>query len=255
MNEHFTEEQIPYNILNRFGITQEMIEDLPASVLNRLLNGKRTPVLPIKYTNEHNELIYTNARLSLFRNDNGEPRVMFYPRFLNADVSRFSSEHQKTLNEGRAVLAEMPIKDGVKTMGYYQVDTNTNQILSAPTAVIHHNLNYLAEELNLSTPELNCLKNGNSLTLNSDDEQYTMGINLNSRTGVKMCEGDEQAWKEYNDRELEKFNFGLNGCWVADENGGLDYVPEENYGEDMWAEMKKRGEMNRVAAGLARSFK
>lgn len=32
----FTEEEIPYNILNRFGLTREMIEDLPEGLGQRL---------------------------------------------------------------------------------------------------------------------------------------------------------------------------------------------------------------------------
>ena len=31
------------------------------------------------------------------------------------------------------------------------------------------------------------------------------------------------------------------GCWAMDENGNLDYIPEENYTEEMWNEQKKLG--------------
>ena len=39
------------------------------------------------------------------------------------------------------------------------------------------------------------------------------------------------------------------GCWVMDDEGNLDYVPEEEYTEELWNEQKKNAERNR-AAGL-----
>ena len=42
-------------------------------------------------------------------------------------------------------------------------------------------------------------------------------------------------------RDWDKFNFGIFGCWTMDEDGNLDYIPEENYTEEMWNEQKKLG--------------
>ena len=48
--EHFKQEEIPYGILAnipygilaKFGLTQEMIEDLPQNVIHRLLSSRTT---------------------------------------------------------------------------------------------------------------------------------------------------------------------------------------------------------------------
>ena len=45
--ERFTPQEIPYEILERFGLTREMIDDLPQNVMQRLLSARTTPVLPI----------------------------------------------------------------------------------------------------------------------------------------------------------------------------------------------------------------
>ena len=45
--EKFTEQEIPFGILERFGLTQEMVEDLPQSIMQKLLSSRWTPVLPI----------------------------------------------------------------------------------------------------------------------------------------------------------------------------------------------------------------
>ena len=52
MINHFEESEIPYGTLERFGLTQEMIEHLPVDVLQNLYNGRRSPVLPISIITE-----------------------------------------------------------------------------------------------------------------------------------------------------------------------------------------------------------
>ena len=44
---NFDEKEMPYGTLERFGLTQEMIEDLPTDVLQNILNGRHSPVLPV----------------------------------------------------------------------------------------------------------------------------------------------------------------------------------------------------------------
>ena len=50
MNYSFEENEMPYDILERFGLTQTMIEDLPTDVLQNIYNGKKSPVLPVHIT-------------------------------------------------------------------------------------------------------------------------------------------------------------------------------------------------------------
>lgn len=46
-NRIFSMGDIPYDILQGYGISQEMIDDLPEDVLNDLLSGRRTPPMPV----------------------------------------------------------------------------------------------------------------------------------------------------------------------------------------------------------------
>lgn len=45
--QRFQSEELPYGILERFGLTQEMLEDLPQKAIEDILDGRRSPVLPI----------------------------------------------------------------------------------------------------------------------------------------------------------------------------------------------------------------
>ena len=59
---HFEFEEIPFSTLARFGLTQEMIEDLPMHVLDDIYNGRHSPVLPVRVTDEHGETVESRTR-------------------------------------------------------------------------------------------------------------------------------------------------------------------------------------------------
>jgi hypothetical protein len=42
MNYNFDENEMPYGILERFGLTQTMIDDLPTDVLQNIYNGRKS---------------------------------------------------------------------------------------------------------------------------------------------------------------------------------------------------------------------
>ena len=71
--------ELPYPTLARFGLTQEMIEDLPMRVLDEICDGRHSPVLPVRVRDEKGELIESRSRFALVRRDDGRPDVVFYP--------------------------------------------------------------------------------------------------------------------------------------------------------------------------------
>lgn len=249
MNQsQFTEEEIPYHILNRFGLPREMIEDLPEGLGQRLRDGRTTPVLPIKVIADNGDTILAAARLSLHRNSDGDVRVMFYPRLEKIDLSRFPEAQRKPISGGETVISEISLPDGKRAPAFYQIDSETNQVMAVPVAVVDNNIRVIADELRLTPAEVNCLRNGKLLTTQYQDKMWTIGVSLREQPGIRVVCGDEDTWREDDRRDYGKFNFGLNGCWISNDEGGLDYVPEDEYTEELWDEMKKRGNMQRNAS-------
>ena len=60
--EQFEFNELPYPTLARFGLTQEMIEDLPLRILKEIGKGGYSPVLPMRVTNENGEVIESRSR-------------------------------------------------------------------------------------------------------------------------------------------------------------------------------------------------
>ena len=89
---------------------------------------------------------------------------------------------------------------------------------------------------------------GEPLPVGGGGEPATVGIDLHAKTGIRICSGDAQQWRNQPKREWDKYTFGCYGCWVMDDDGNLDYVSEEDYTEELWNEQKKSGERNRATA-------
>ena len=244
MINHFEESEIPYGTLERFGLTQEMIEDLPIDVLQNIYNGRLSPVLPITITTDDGETETARTRFSLERTPEGGVDVLFYPKLDEYDLNLFNEQQKQRLLEGKAIIGYLESNEENKEAGgkrFFQIDPESKQVLCVPMPVIGRNMQYVADRYHLTGAEMQKLQNGDALSiLNDEDEEITMGIDLNSKTGIRFAAGDKQTWKREAKREWDKYNFGAFGCWVA-EGGNLDYVHEEDYSEEMWQEQKKVG--------------
>ncbi len=240
--------ELPYRTLTRFGLTQEMIEDLPMHVLEDICKGRHSPVLPVRVAGENSETFVSRTRIAFVRRDDGEPDVVFYPVLKASPLERYDAAQQKQLLAGKTIIAEVETADRRHSKAFVQIDPETKQVMSVPTPIIGRNLQVLAEEFHLGPTEIQGLQQGDPLTLVVENEPVTVGIDLGDRTGIRLCSGDEQQWKERTKREWDKYTFGVYGCWVMDDDGNLDYVPEEEYTEELWNEQKKSAERNRAAA-------
>ena len=238
----FSDAEIAYKILHKFGLTQEMIGDLPTHALSQIAEGYRSPVLPIEFTDEQGNIYRSRTRFSLYRTEDNRVDVLFYPQLQQACLDKFSEENRNKLQCDKAVIDTMTTADGKDIQAFLQIDKGTQQVIYIPTPVIGRNLQVIAYEFHLSNAELNCLRNGNPLTILADDDTITVGVDLNEPTGIRICAGDEREWSAEVKKDWEKYNYGCFGCWTMDEEGNLDYTPEEAYTDEMWEEMRRKGE-------------
>ena len=242
----FNEDEIPYNILANFGLTQEMIEDLPESTYKKMKRGLPTPVLPIRVKAESGDTITSRSKFALVRKGDGAVGVIFYPKLVTTDLSRFTDQQQAALKSGESIVADSKSDDGSSTPTYYQIDPDTNHVLSVPVAVLAANIQLLAEHMRLSKTEAACIRNGKPLTIMDGNKPFTMGVDLSSSNGIKAIDGDDTDFRNSVKRDWGQYNFGLNGCWTMDGDGNTAYVPEDEYTEEMWSEMKRRGNQHQM---------
>jgi len=244
--ERFTEQEIPYDILGKFGLTQEMIDDLPQNVMQRLLSSRWTPVLPIITEDENGEKHRSMARISLVRKSDGTVDVSFAPYCGFDNMGNYTEEEQEQLKGGVVLIKDIKDKDDIMTKCYVQFDFAVQQNMYVPVLIIQQNISILADRMGLDQTDIELLQDAEILELSYNGQTASVGIDLYDRTGLRCANGDRNIWlgEAFSSENMPQYNFGMNGCWVADENGGLDYVSEENYDDDILAELKRRGMRN-----------
>lgn len=243
----FKEEEIPYGILSQFGLTQEMIGDLPVSVTDAILDGRLSPVLPIHVTDDNGNTISSRTRFKLCRKEDGGVDVLFYPQLQLCEIELYDEQQQEALRDGKAIVAQSP--DDGRTKCFVQIDMDTNQVMYVPTPVIGRNLRSLMDCFHLTSAEIQMIQDGEPVTFMEDDEMVTAGIDLNERHGIRMMTGDTARWRSLQGNMPGKYNFGIFGCWVRDDDGMLNYVKEEDYDETL---LKAQQEAISRISGLKR---
>lgn len=245
--EHFTQEEIPYEILGKFGLTQEMIDDLPQNVMMRLLSSRTTPVLPIVTENVEGLKVKSQARISLVRLADGTVDVCFVPQWIDRDLHEFNDEQQLKLLNDEVIVALMADKGRC----FIQFDEAINQVMAVPTSIINQNISILTRTYNLSDDDKAKLESGDIVEMEINHQIISAGIDLNEMTGIRIADGDIIAWKQ--DAladDLPKYSFGLFGCWLSDEDNTLTYISEEDFDTEMLEQQKRTQSMHAAEAQL-----
>lgn len=242
--EKFTEQEIPYGKLAEYGLTHNMIEDLPQSAMLLLLAGKPTPVLPILTENQDGKKERSMSRITLKRMEDGSVEIWLAPRWDFRDLKEYSESQQRHLQDGKVIIVDT--KD--KGLCFSQFDEVTNQVMSVPIGLIRQNLGILEREYNLSTKVAEDVAKCKIAEFDNEGSIATIGIDLEEPSGIRFAKGNAIVWEQeaHADR-LPKYNFGIYGCWIADDNNCLSYVDEADYTEEIYAEQRRAGQMR--AAG------
>ena len=236
--------EIPYAILDGYGLTQEMIDDLPENVMMRFLSGGYTPPLPVLTKDYEGQVVKTPTRISMIRLNNGQTDIMMAPRWTDMDLSEFPEEVQQALKIGKVVKSYIP------TTGtcYLQYDMDIRQVIALPEKIVNHNIRIAADYFNLTEQEIASIMAGQATEVTRWGETTTIGIDMAEASVVRVIKGDTQQWiNDAQTERLDKYNFALYGCWVADEDNNLEYIPESEYTQKMVQEQIRRQASNSAA--------
>ncbi len=236
----FTENEIPYDDFERMGFSQKMIDDLPEAIMNRLLSGEKTSLLSSSKNDANGNPM--KATIWMSREENGVVTGFYRPYDNVRDYSDFSKKQQKVLLSGGVVLAQLKGQPS----SYYQMDEDTNRIISCPVDCLMNNFNGLKQGLSADIDD-KAFALGLTQTIEKDGNVITIGIDLSDSKGYRVVDGDEQNWKQEKETDkLPKYSFGLYGCWTYDKENNLSYVPEENYTDDMMKAQNELVEKNKA---------
>ena len=172
----FYREEYPLDILEEYGLTEEMIYDLPDFVHETLEMGGKSPLLPIKVQLPYGHA-HAFAKFRLTETEEGID-VLFSPKLNSADLSQFSEKEQAFLNEGRVIVAEVNdtiitdegVEDTRLIKAFVHMDSDTLGVVYCPTPFIGRNLNSTANEYDLTGDQLKSFWKGELVTLQEENE-------------------------------------------------------------------------------------
>ena len=243
--EYFTESEIPYGTLAKFGLTREMIESLPEPVMSRLLSFRTTPVLPL-VVEDNGKQVRCQGKIALVRKD-GKVDVVFNPVWETNELESFTPDEQVRLKNGEVVYAEVMDKGKC----FVQFDSELNKCMFVPGLIIDQNIDCLSESDAVDEKSILLLKNGQIVEITDGEDTVTVGIDLDTPSCLRIVGGNADRWKQEKEAEsLPQYNFGLFGCWVNDGNNNLSYVDEEDYTDEMVEQQNLMASRNAATAQM-----
>lgn len=245
--EKFNPKEIPYGLLQKFGLSQEMVDDLPTCVMRQLLSGRPTPVLPVVTENVEGLRVQSLARISLVRLDDGTVDVCFAPQWEDEDLTKFTPGQQEKLRAGAVTTAMMPGKGQC----YIQFDDNISQVMAVPADIIRQNVSIITRSMDIEENDKEALEEGGVIQTDINGQMVSVGIDLNEFSGVRIADGDIITWQEDAKADrLPRYNFGIYGCWIADDDNVLSYVADEDFGPELIAEQQRAEAANAAQAHM-----
>ena len=254
--KRFSRQEYPLDILAEFGLTEEMIYDLPDFVHEAIERGGKSPLLPISVEQPFG-VTRGYAKFSLVETDEGID-VVFYPKLTKANLDTFSEEQKTALLAGKVIVADVDdsyitqegVEDTQRIKAFVQLDKDTNCVVYAPTQPIGRNLNAVGNEYDLTGADLQRFWDGELVTVreaNDDggDEPVTIGVDLSTDTGVIVVPGTAEQWENIVRLPMPRYSFGSDGCWVNHE-GRLSYVPEDGFTKDIMDELERLAKQNGI---------
>ncbi len=244
MEKKFNRESYPFDILEKFGLTEGMLLDLPGYVHDIIERGGKSPLLPLTVSQTDGKTVRCYAKFALVDFD-GEPEVMFYPKFKQADLAPFDELQREALLEGKVIVADVMdrfvtdegVEDEQRIKAFVQLDQDTNTVVYTPTPTIARNISALSDVYGLDGDEIRRFWDGDLVMtrVRNDEgveETVTIGVDLNTETGVLAVPGIAEQWIMAVRRRMPEYSFGMEGCWI-NRDGRLRYVHEEDFTSDI----------------------
>ena len=253
--KRFHREDYPLDILSEFGLTEEMIYDLPDFVHESIEMGGKSPLLPITIQQPFGET-RLHAKFCLFEMENGMD-VLFFPKLKSINLDQFAEHDKKLLLAGKVIVADIEDRkedaDGEQPRiikAFVQIDKDTNDVLYTPTQVIDRNLSAIAGEYDLDGEQLQRFWKGELVTITESnvqgvEEPVTIGVDLFTDKGVIVIPGTAEHWENIVRRTMPEYSFGNDGCWV-NRHGQLQYVPDEEFTKEIYDVLNRNAKANDV---------
>jgi len=219
----FLENEIPYEKLERLGISRKNVLDMPKELIEPLVKGRITPLVMTRYKAENGSTIEMPMKLQLFREEDGTVNLMTYQvrKELEKGNLRLNEQELQKLKDGETIKREVR-EDGVRKQKYVQLDKETNSLMLRDSAAVKitEKLREMEKinDIELGTNQKQAAVEGKPVELSVGDQKVTVGVDLKEPQGFKVVNGDMKEWERQMKIRYDNEHEGFLGFVLTDEN-------------------------------------
>lgn len=241
----FLEEEIPYDKLEKLGISRRAFLSMPKDLVDPIINGKVSPILKAHIKAKNGKTMEIPMKIQLSRDDDGSIKLLTYQRTkqIQNDFELTPRELERVKN-GEVIRKELE-EDGIRKMKFIQLDCETNALIPKSVARVR-----IAEKLRdmekikdieLGANQKQAAQEGKPIQLNVGDQPVTVGVDLREPQGFKVVNGDMEEWNRQMKIKYDLEHEGYMGYVQTDENRWeyQKFVDKQTNKESVQTSLKK----------------
>ena len=241
----FLEEEIPYDKLEKLGISTRAFLSMPKDLVDPIINGKVSPILKAHIKAKNGKTMEIPMKIQLSRDDDGSIKLLTYQRTkqIQNDFELTPRELERVKN-GEVIRKELE-EDGIRKMKFIQLDCETNALIPKSVARVR-----IAEKLRdmekikdieLGANQKQAAQEGKPIQLNVGDQPVTVGVDLREPQGFKVVNGDMEEWNRQKKIKYDLEHEGYMGYVQTDENRWeyQKFVDKQTNKESVQTSLKK----------------
>ena len=230
----FLMNEMPWGEFKQLGLSEEQFLDLPKESIDRIMTGRLSPLMKMRFVDEEgntmkvpeslklsqNEDGSLSVKFKLVRDDDGNVHVQLQPKRLDVKMqigeTTITPEQLERMKNQESVRT-MIRKDGKDEMYYVQLDKDLNilQMGKEKNVVIPNAIG----DVVIGNEIEQRLREGKPVELEVGDTKVTIGVDLNDKNGFRVVEGDMDEWKQRKLEQWDRVTPGVKGYWKTTENG------------------------------------
>ena len=232
--QKFLMNDMPWEELKKIGMTEEAFLDLPKDSIDRILTGNLSPLMKMTFVDkdgnamkvpesmklEQNEDMTVPVKFRLERDADGKVTLMLHPKKSEIDLkigdTQLTADQVKRMKNQESVLTEVR-KGGKDEKCYVQLDQDLNVVhmVREKDVVIPNAIG----DVVIGTKQAQQIREGKPVQLEVGDTKVTVGVDINSRNGFRIVEGNMDLWRQRKLEQWDKVTPGVKGYWKTSENG------------------------------------
>ena len=196
-NSKFLKEDIPYEKMEKLGLSRRDVLRLPRDVLEPLMSGRATPLIMTRYRADNGKTIEMPMKLQLVRDGKDGVSLMTY-------------QVRRELEPGHLLQK------------FVQLDPETRSLMlrSKTSVMIAEGLREVekVKDIELGANQKQAVIEGKPVELAVGDQKVTVGVDLREPQGFRVVNGDMNEWERQMKIRYDLEHEGFMGYVMTDQN-------------------------------------